>query len=327
MRSFLIHSCVAFAIFACAAAREENRLLLDGVAAYCNERVVTIGDVMSAIEPVRRQLVARFSGDELREKLNGAFAEALNALVERYLVLDAYADSKGMLPEWVVDSRVNEIIEGQFGGDRSALMKALSEEQLTFDDWREQAREQIIVASMRRAHVEEQVMVSPGESRDFYESHIEEFIEPEKISVRMIVLNKGTGVEENAAKRRQIDSIHHHLQAGEDFAVQATEFSEGGKADKGGDWGWIEPRMLRPDLAKAAQKLAPSDISDVIETHDGFYILRVDGRREASTQSFEDVQPLIEKELRRSAAAEIYEAWVERLKRKAFVKIVTAEVF
>jgi len=88
---------------------------------------------------------------------------------------------------------------------------------------------------------------------------------------------------EDPAKKKA-DKAHAKLVAGADFATLAEKLSDDERtAKKGGDLGWrtvSAPGLGNPKLGDALAKLKAGEISDVIDTPRGFYILRVDELRE-----------------------------------------------
>ena len=66
----------------------EGLITLDGYAASVNGRIITVGDVMTAIDPVRKQLARKYKGKELKAKLDEAFKKGLQLLVEREMILE-----------------------------------------------------------------------------------------------------------------------------------------------------------------------------------------------------------------------------------------------
>lgn len=310
-------ACALATVFAHAA----QSMRIDGVVACVNERFITVSDVMKALEPLRRQLEARGSGADIRAGLEKAYGEALESLIARHLVICEYETQERLkIPDWVADQRIDEIQERSFAGNRAALMEALAKEHMTLEAWRKEILEQIAFVSMRRAFVDERVVVPASAVRRVYEENRSKYRRVARVKLRMIWIGRGKSENEAAERKAEAEKIRVRAAAGEDFDALARNRSEDQYADKGGDWGWIEPGILREELAQVASKLPANAVSEVIETPDGYYILKVEDRQEESIRPFEEVQARIEQELRQKALEQEYEKWINQLKRRAYVK-------
>ena len=96
----IVIGCAVLAAGADEKAAHGGRVTLDGVAAHVNEHIITIGEVAELVEPVNRQLQNSYTGKELENKLRAAFDDALESIIARYLILDAYEKQEGRIPEW-----------------------------------------------------------------------------------------------------------------------------------------------------------------------------------------------------------------------------------
>jgi len=294
---------------------------VEGCAARVNDRMVTVTEVMTAMLPVERQLRETTQGAELDRKLEEAYEKALQSLIERELILDAFRQQKEMnLPDKIVQSRTEEIVRTKFGNNRAAFRKTLDEEGLTLEEWQANLKKSMIVSFLRDREVDSKVSVSPQEVRAAYEKAGETFHTPAQVHLRMIVINGGKTDEEIAVKRKQAEDVRKQLLAGMPFEDLAKQVSEGARAQDGSDCGWIDPASRRSELATAIRALKAGDISDVIPAGGDLYILKVEGRRDATVISFDKVQDTPRTELEKQEAKRLYEAWMVRLKQKAFIK-------
>jgi parvulin-like peptidyl-prolyl isomerase len=62
------------------------------------------------------------------------------------------------------------------------------------------------------------------------------------------------------------------------------------------------------------------EISDVIPTDENFYILKTEGRKNGTVIPFEKVQETIRETLQKQETQRLFEAWIARLKKNAFIK-------
>jgi parvulin-like peptidyl-prolyl isomerase len=187
-------------------------------------------------------------------------------------------------------------------------------------------RDTIIVSFMRSSFVGQNVSVSPGAVRRTFEEKHERYRGPEKLRLRMIVLRK-EAADKGASAKTLADAIMDKLAAGEDFGLLAKKHSTGDKANAGGDWGWIEAKFLRPELAKAAASLKAGEVAKPIDTDAGIYILRVDERRGTEEAGFEELHGGIERALWKEEAERLNEAWIDRLKRRTYVRVFDTGLF
>ncbi len=294
---------------------------VDGTAAVVNEKTISMTEVMLAMQPVHRLLVQKHSGDELNRELEAAYERTLDSLIERQLILDEYkVQQKFVIPDNMVDMQIDEIIHTKFDNNRAELMKTLDADSISMDDWRREIKERMIVSFMRNQALDTGVTVSPQAVREAYEEKIEKYRTPPQVELRMIVINRGSTEQDNDVKSRQAEDLRKRLLAGEDFADLAKQVSEGTKAADGGYWGWVEPDSRRAELAAVLQTLDPGKISDIIEAGDSYYILKIEARKHASQTPFEEVREAIMEDLRKKETQRAYDAWIERLKQKSYVK-------
>ena len=294
---------------------------VDGYAAIVNDRVITVTDVLAIVQPIQRQLLQTYEGEELETRLRQAFTDARDSLIEQALILEEFEEQEGSLPEQIVDERIDGIIHERFNDDRAAFMQALAEDRLNPEDFRQQIRDQVVVSILRRQEVTDRVMISPRDVRARYDEKADEYSVPAKAKASMIVLNKGTTSEDNSAKQEEAEQVLARLEEGEDFAAVAREVSEGSHASRGGDWGWIDPTILTPKLRTALDAIEAGQHSGIIDVGEELYILKVDARQNASVVPYEEVRDELKSELRQEIAASLYNAWAERLKNKHFIKL------
>lgn len=297
-----------------------NAIPVDGYAAQVGESVITVSQVLSALRPIEAQLRQSYSGLELQEQLEKAYDAILDSMIERQLIVN-YFNQQGMtIPETVIDGRIDELVHQQFNKDKMALMSQLAEEGLTIDEWRNEIRSQIIASVMREREVDGKVAVSPGEIRDWYERHIDDYRRPAQVELRMIVFDSGIGDEEKEVKKRMASKIREQLVNGKSFEKMAMEVSVGTKASSGGYWGWVDPDSRRKELAEALKRLSPGDISEVIEAGNNLYILTVEGRKNEVIIPLEKAEAEIVDRMRSEKAEALYADWIERLKDRAYIR-------
>lgn len=135
------------------------------------------------------------------------------------------------------------------------------------------------------------------------------------------ILLKPNKLRDEAATLAQARRIKRRLEAGEDFAALAREFSEDpGSAVQGGDLGWTPPGVFAPRFQAALDQLNPNDISDPFETQFGIHVAQVLERRE--TDFTETVaQNRAYQAIKRRKSEEQFPVWLQKQHDNAHIDI------
>ena len=293
--------------------------LANAVAVIVNDAVITYTDIERYIEP-SVELLYRQYGDKpalLEEKLATARQEGTEQLVERQLILSDWKTSGYNLPESILDDEVRDRIRDKFG-DRLTLTKTLQAQGITFERFRQQIREDIIVGVLRNKNVSSSIIISPQKLEDYYAKNREKFKQSDQIKLRMIVLNE-TAANPEAAKKLA-EEIRGKIKEGSTFKEMASIYSEGSQRASGGDWGWVEHSVLRKELADLAFALKLNELSDIIHLDKSYYLMLVEEKKPAQFKPLNEVRDEIEHTLISDERGRLQKKYIERLKTKSFVR-------
>jgi peptidyl-prolyl cis-trans isomerase C len=97
-------------------------------------------------------------------------------------------------------------------------------------------------------------------------------------------------------------TIIEKAQNGSDFAELAKTNSKDGSAAKGGDLGYASFDSLTPEVGAVAFALQLGQVTSYpVRTTTGYFVLRVEGRRQRGTPTFDEIKPRLESALRAEA--------------------------
>ncbi|MGA2243417.1 MAG: peptidyl-prolyl cis-trans isomerase [Verrucomicrobiota bacterium] len=293
----------------------------DGIKAVVNDKVITYAEVEDFARDAANALRQQYASqpDVFQQKLNQLLNDALDQLVERQLILHSFDTDGYKLPDGVVDELVQERIRENFG-DRVTLMKTLQARGITFEQFRQQIRDQYITTALRNQNIQRELVISPAKILDYYQAHQTDYKVEDQVKLRMIVLNKSSSTDTNAAQFAR--EIQTKLKDGATFAEMAGIYSQGSQQHQGGDWGWVERSVLRPELADAAFALPAGLVSDPINTADAVYLMLVEDKKNAHPKPLADVRSDIEKTLRTQEQAHLQQQWIDGLKKKTFIRYI-----
>jgi parvulin-like peptidyl-prolyl isomerase len=308
-----------FLILTLCSAASARAEMVDGIVAVVNDAVITRQQVQDfatpAIDSLRRQYPA--DSVEFQQKINDALTNSLELLIERQLILHYFDTAGYRLPDSAVDDLVQERVRERFG-NRVTLMKTLQAQGMTFEQFRQDVRDQYIESALRNKNVSQEIVVSPYQIERYFSAHQDDYKVEDEIKVRMIVLNKSADDTNTLALAQE---IREKIKSGASFAEMASVYSQGSQKNRGGEMDWLERSMLRKELADAAFALKAGEMSDIIETPDAYYLLLVEEKRPAHVKPINEVRDDIEKTLRARQHDFLQKKWIESLKQKTFIRI------
>src|SRR5215469_323395 len=249
--------------------------LADGIYAIVNDRVITWGEVRD-FSLQGMELLQREYADQPQlydQKVDALLNDGLETLIEDQLILHEFTTKYTPLPDATVDEWVDDRIKQQFG-DRITCIRTLQSQGITFEKFRQEVRDRIIVEQLRMQKLsQDKIIISPYKIETYYKLHQDDFKIGDQVKVQMIVINK-IAPDDNAA-RQKADQILVDLKKGSSFEQLASLYSQDSQ-QKGTEW--IETSVLRKELADSVKTLKSGDTSGVIETPDECYILQLDDR-------------------------------------------------
>ncbi len=228
------------------------------------------------------------------EKLKEVEKDALKELVKKHLLLK-YAEKRGYKIADSILDREEKKIRKAFGSDEN-FEAGLKRANLTYDDFRRELRNDLLMQKLYDKEI--RVKLDDDDLKKYYENNKYKFKRPEKIKIRLIYLrNDPTDPKgrEKALKRAQ--EAMEKIKGGEEFADVASKYSNAMSRIKGGDMGFIHKGMLDEPIEKTAYSLKKGEISEIIETPKGFYIIKLEEISPAVQLKFDEVKKNLKKEL------------------------------
>lgn len=136
---------------------------------------------------------------------------------------------------------------------------------------------------------------------------------------RHILLRVSNELNETAARNRLL-AYKQRIQAGSDFAELARQFSQDGSAQTGGDLGWASPGQFVPEFEEVMARLRPGQVSDPLVSRFGVHLIQVMERREVPL-TLREQREMVRNQLREKKMEEMYAAWVDELRGRAYVEL------
>jgi peptidyl-prolyl cis-trans isomerase C len=223
------------------------------------------------------------------------YRSALEQCIDRELLFEE-ALSRGLSAEDRAVQRSFDEARVQHHDDAS-WATFLEDQRLTADGFKAEIRTEQTVAALLRQEAARIPEVSDAEARAYFDANPAVFETGERIRARRILIRvtPGTsGAGRLLIKTKNADKVLARLRAGEDFAKLARQVSFDAAA-KGGDIGVVIKGQLPKEVEDQAFRLKPGEMTDVVETEEGFEIVKVDERLPSEKLTFEQAQPRLKK--------------------------------
>ncbi len=229
------------------------------------------------------------------EKLKEVEKDALKELEKKHLLLQ-YAKEKGYkIPDSVVKREEKKIREAF--GSKENFESGLKRANLTYETFKRELRNDLLMQKLYDKEIRSDL--SEDDLKKYYKENRYKFKRPEKIKVRIIyVRNDPTDPKGREKALKRAEEALKKIKEGEDFADIASKYSNAMSRIKGGDMGFVHKGMLDEPIEKAAFTLKKGEVSEVVETPKGFYIVKLEDISPAVQLSFDEVKDRLKKELK-----------------------------
>jgi foldase protein PrsA len=232
----------------------------------------------------------------------------INKMVDNYLILE-YGKEQGItLSDDELESAVNEIKEDY---PPEMFQEILLKKYISLNEWKEGLRQELIIKKIISKVTEDVSLVTFQETKQYYESHQDEFKRPQMVRLRQIV----TRTKDEAKK------IQKQLAKGEDMGELAEKNSITPEASDSGELGWFAKGELEKSLEKAVFSLPIGTFSRILKTPYGYHILEVLSKRDEGHITLPESMAEIESKLFLNKRDQFFRRWLKELKAESLVTI------
>jgi len=314
-----------------------------GTVLSVNGETVGAEELWNDIREELSQKAAELSYAEYRTYVEGRAAQLIfdkiaEMLLYQRAALKLPSEADGMIDAYV-DEEIRGIVATDFGGVERRYEKHLEAQGRTLDEVRESLRRQVVITRYLETEIKPKV---PEPTRAELVAAFGEYADslrrpPRRrmslIAVRILDrlpsdLDNPTRDQWEAARGEALSLVttaQTELGSGIPFAEVARRYSDGLHASEGGAWGWVTTGSVRErfePVVDALYRLEVGEVSKVLETQDGFFLVRCDEIDAGLVPEFEDAQPELSRQLFRRAYNRLIMERVAELQSKAQIEPV-----
>ena len=253
---------------------------LNAVVAVVNNDVITTGELAerthTAALNLRRQKIELPPMQQLR-------IQVLEQLILERAMAQRARETGIRVDDGVVNATIEQIAQ-QNKISVAELRRRLQLDGVTFPQFREEIRSQVIAQRLREREVNDEIKIPESEIDAFLADqagfNVSDTIEYD-VSHIWIPTNEGMSTEELNNARNVADDVLERAQDGEDFGALAASFSKASDALEGGKLGWRTLSQMPTALAAAVREARQQSSKVAMNvSSDGYYIVKVNARRD-----------------------------------------------
>jgi parvulin-like peptidyl-prolyl isomerase len=296
---------------------------IDRILVVVNDEIITERELRLATEPLVAQFRATLSGPELDRKTAEAKEMILYQLIDDRLVRGAAKREGVEVNEEEVDAMVSDVRE-KFPNEQ-AFQELLRQQGLTFKSLRDRFEDKILKRRMADIAVRSRIAISPGEVKQYYDDHKEEFKGPERVRIRHILIRVAPERPDEQAHELSL-SILDQIDNGMSFEVLAERYSEAVESQKGGDMGWVDRGQFMERIDREIFTLNVGGHTAPIRSQLGFHIFKVVDKQASVIRPFKQVRQRVESLLYKQRTDTKMKQWIEALRKDAYIAFKTDRV-
>jgi len=187
------------------------------------------------------------------------------------------------------------------------------------EDFRKQVLLIYVPEFMKSREIRTKISVTTDEIKTFYEQHKSDLAGKSQVQLQeILIVKKNHTPQEAEALAAQIKK---DLAAGKPFGELAAQYSESFSKSSKGEAGWFSASDLSPAISKAVFTLKAGELTDLIPTDVGWYLFRVEAKKEAEAPSLDKARESVIEALKEQKFQKAYKEYLDELKAQNYVRI------
>ncbi len=254
---------------------------IDRIVAVVDQVVITENELIERIKTVRSQLEKQGGNMPPADVLQ---KQILERLINDRLLLQYAAQTGVRVDDTQLDKTVERIAE-QNKLSVPDFRAALEQEGISYRKFREDIRNEIIIARLREREVENRVNVTEAEIDNYLTTQSSQGDIQDEFEISHILIRtpEDGSPEELQKLRDKAEQAVKQLEDGVSFAEVSASMSDAPNALEGGNLGWKTSAQIPELFNEALKPLQPGSLTPILRSPNGFHILKMTDRRGGSS--------------------------------------------
>ena len=249
---------------------------IDHIVAVVNDEVITRLELSRRYDEVIQSLAQKNTPLPPRPVLEKQLLDRM--ITER--ALQQHARNTGIRVDPVQIERTLQRIAAQNKMELPELKAMLEKEGQSMDRFRDNVRNEILVARARERDVDNKITVGDAEIEGYLQTQAQQNADTEySFAQILITIPENASPEQIQMRRARAQEVIDSLAKGADFAQLSASYSDATNALQGGDSGWRQSGQIPALFADALKVLQPGQIAPLLKSANGFHILKLIDKR------------------------------------------------
>ncbi len=307
------------------AANPESGKTVEEIIARVNNEIITRSEYdkarQTAAEEAKSECENRCTSEQLQTNIEDRQKNTLRELVDQALLVQRAKDM-GVNVEAEVIKKLDAIRTQNKMKTMEELEDAVKSSGVNFEDFKNNIRNNLLTQRVIGSEVGSHINVSDDEISKYYEAHKAEFVRPEQVALREIVVStEGKKPEELPDLKKKAETALKRVQDGEDFGEIAKRLSDGSTKSQGGFLGIYKRGELSKELEDKVFKMKRNELTEVMETKQGFLVLQVLEHYDEGEQSLAKVKNEINEKIYGERMEPAMREYLKTLREQSYVVI------
>ena len=298
---------------------------VEEIIARVNNEIITRSEYeksrQSAEEGAREDCQGKCTPGQLKAEIDQRQKTSLRDLIDQSLLVQRAKDM-GVSVEPELIKRLDAIRIQNKIESMEELEKAVTSQGLNWEDFKNNIRNTLLTQRVIGSEVGSHITISDEEVTKYYEAHKTEFVRPEQVALREIVVStEGKKPEELPDLKKKAETALKRVQDGEDFGEIAKRLSDGSTKSQGGFLGVYKRGELSKELEDKVFQMKRKELTGVMETKQGFLVLEVLEHYDEGEQSLAKVKNEIMDKLYSARMEPAMREYLKTLREQSYVVI------
>ena len=261
--------------------------ILDQAIVIIENDVITQTEYQKKLRFILNQY--QLTGSQPPQDMEAFYKQVLENMIQKRLQIQ-FARKAGLeIKEWMIDKSMENMAK-RANLSLTDFREKIIESGVDYSVYRENLKEDLITREIQRRVISQRIKISEKEIDEFIEhqSHVFKENNEYKISLVLVSVKETPSINEKNAAKNKIKMVKEKFLSGENFASLARMYSDSGNALDGGDLGWRKISEVPEIFLSSLENMDKGDISEIIETLNGFYVFFLEDKKEMENVEIEE---------------------------------------